>query len=56
MYNFIRRNKVDVEDVITMPAQNIEIPGNLEPSIVRNELMNYFVSEQGQLPWQNYII
>lgn len=56
LHNFIRRNDIDVEDnMITIPAPNIEINRYLEPSMVRNELMNYFLSEHGQLPWQNYI-
>lgn len=36
LHNFIRRNDVNVDDMITIPAQNIETTRNFEPSIVRN--------------------
>lgn len=57
LHNFIRRNDVEVdgdfEGERILPSQNVEVAQG--PSAVRNELMNYFISEQGRLSWQDYI-
>ncbi|CAF4948359.1 unnamed protein product [Pieris macdunnoughi] len=56
LHYFIRRNERMTGGVLNEEQQNIpQIALNVEPSVIRNELKCYFLSEQGQLPWQYQI-
>lgn len=49
----MKRNERTTDGVLNEEQQNIpQIALNVEPSVIRNELKCYFLSEQGQLPWQ----
>ncbi|XP_045775421.1 uncharacterized protein LOC123874228 [Maniola jurtina] len=56
LHNFMKRNERTTDGVLNEMQQNIpQIALNVEPSVIRNELKCYFLSEQGQLPWQYQI-
>ncbi|XP_047525133.1 protein ALP1-like [Pieris napi] len=49
---FIQNRSVTIPVTTTIQPHNIEITANMSPHNQRNYLANYFISEQGSLPWQ----